>query len=142
MKKYFGAILLTGLFASLPAAAAQAQEGRPEQLEERVAEARERLDLTDEQVEQIQPIIESGMQATRAVLEENGIDLEARTASGSQRRLGLRQKRAIGRELGEISAEVREQMSEFLTDEQLAEYKKIQEERRAEMRERVRAGRN
>ena len=141
MKTYFNLTLLLVFFASLSTAAAQEQEDRSAQLEERVAEARQRLDLTDEQVAQMEPIIESGIEARLLVLEEYGIDPEART-SGQQGKLRLRQKRALTKELNEISAEVRDEMSEILTDEQLAEYEKIQEERRAEMRERVQARRN
>ena len=142
MKGYFAVTLLMGLFASLPAAAAQQQEDRLAQLEERIAQARERLELTNEQVEQIEPIIKSGMEATLQVLEKHGIDPDARAGSRVQGKLGIRQKRAVGKDLRKVSAQVRDEMSEFLTDEQLAEYEKIQEERRAEMRERVRAGRS
>ncbi len=141
MKKHFNVTLLLVLFASLPATAAQQQEDRSTQLEERVTEARQRLDLTDEQAARMTPVIESGMEATLLVLEEYGIDPQAR-ASGAQAKLRLRQKRALAQELNRISAEVRDEMSEFLTDEQLAEYREIQEERRAEMRERVQAQRN
>ncbi len=141
MKTHFNLTLLLVFLASLPAAGAQEQEDRAAQLEERVAEARQRLELTDEQVAQMEPIIESGIEARLLVLEEYGIDPEAR-ASGAQGKLRLRQKRALAKELNEINAEVRDEMSEILTDEQLAEYEKIQEERRAEMRERARARRN
>ena len=141
MKTHLNVTLLLVFFASLSTAAAQEQEDRSAQLEERVAEVRQRLDLTDEQVAQMEPIIESGIEARLLVLEEYGIDPEAR-ASGAQDKLRLRQKRALAKELNEINAEVRDEMSEILTDEQLAEYEKIQEERRAEMRERARARRN
>ena len=53
------------------------QAARLEQLQERLQEARERLALTDQQREQVRPILAAGFQAQLAVLAEHGIDLLA-----------------------------------------------------------------
>ena len=137
MNKHFTVLLLAALFATLVPAAAEESGSREAELEQRYAEVRERLELTDEQAARIEPIIASGAEATRRVLEENGIDPEARAASGKRSRLSLRKKRAIAQDLRKIQADVLDDMSEILTEEQLAEYAKMQEERRSKMREQI-----
>lgn len=49
--------------------------------------------------------------------------------------------RAIGKELQAVREETAEEMAEILTEEQMEEYRKIQVERRAEMREQIGARR-
>ena len=118
-------------------ATAAAEDDRAAQLEERLAETKARLDLTDEQIEQITPILEAGFDAQMAVLDKHGIDLQDRT-DGEHERIGFRAMRALRGDLQEVRADTLEQLGDVLTDEQMAEYKKIQEERRAELRERIR----
>ncbi|MXZ72324.1 MAG: hypothetical protein F4Z04_12600 [Acidobacteria bacterium] len=115
------------------------EEARAEQLEElrqRLEEARTRLDLTDEQVEQVGPILRAGSEATLGVLQEHGIDLRGR--SGGANRLGFRQLRRLQRDLNAVREQTLDDLDEVLTDEQLEIYKEIQEENRQAMRERLR----
>ena len=115
------------------------EEARTEQLEElrqRLEEARTRLDLTDEQVEQVRPILRAGSEALLGVLQEHGIDLRDR--SGGANRLRFRQLRRLQRDLEAVREQTLEDLDEVLTDEQLEIYKEIQEENRQAMRERLR----
>ena len=99
----------------------------------------ERLNLTDEQSVQIEPILESNFHASMLVLESHGIDLSV--PREQRARPNFREIRAIGKELQAVREETAEEMAEFLTEEQMEEYRKIQEERRAEMREQIGARR-
>ena len=115
------------------------EEARTEQLEQlrqRLEEARTRLNLTDEQVEQVSPILRSGFEALLGVLQEHGID--PRDRSGGANRLRFRQLRRLQRDLNAVREQTIENLDEVLTDEQLETYKEIQEENRQAMRERLR----
>ncbi len=129
-----------------PVAAQETEPGEEERLtdlRQRLEEARERLQLSDEQVEQLRPVLMEGFEGTMAILEEHGIDVPSLTEGRSNRRLNLRQLRALGRDLDEVRGAMYEKIEElgFLTDEQFAEFKDMQEERRAALRERLRARR-
>ena len=120
------------------AAAFQERELSDEQLalvEERIQEARERLNLTDEQTDQVVPILRAGFEALLVVLEEHGIDIENR--SGERNRPRLRQLRRLNRDLEEVRERTVEQLSDVLSDEQIEVYRELQEERRQALRARV-----
>ena len=133
-----------GIALSTPALQAQEEEvdERAEELQQRVEETRERLQLTDEQIDLLVPLLQESFEGTRAVLEEHGIDLGAGRESG--RRLNIRQARSLRGDLDEVQEELYEKIEEagFLSDEQFEEFKKIQEEQREAMRERIRARRD
>jgi hypothetical protein len=102
-------------------------------------EAKLRLDLTDDQVDQVSPVLEESLRARKKVLSSYGIDLENR--SGPQSRIGIRQARAMRKELGAIQEETLNELSGILSAQQMEELKMMQEERKAEVRERIRAQR-
>ena len=112
------------------------QAARLEQLQERLQEARDRLALTDQQREQVRPILAAGFQAQRAVLAEHGIDLLA--PAEERPRLNLRQLRALGADLDAVRADTLAALAEVLTADQLQTYRELQDERRQELRERLR----
>ena len=128
-----------------PAGAQEPQANeRMAELQQRLDEARERLMLDDEQIEQLLPVLRENFDSTRAVLERHGINLQNLVESGSnRRRLNLRQLRALGGDLDEVREAMFTKIEElgFLSDEQFAEFKEIQEEQRAALRERLRARR-
>jgi len=103
------------------------------------AETNARLDLTDEQAEQVAPILQSNFESQRAVLLKYGIDIES--GKPPAKKLGYRKARAMGRELEAVRAETNHALEDILTEEQIREYEKMQEERRSELRQRVRAAR-
>ena len=131
--------------AALTAAPAGAQEpGAGEtmaELQEWLEDARERLKLGDEQVEQLLPVLGESFDSTRVVLEKHGINLLDGAEGDSNRRPNLRRLRSLSRDLNEVREAMFEKIEElgFLNDEQFAEFKKLQEEHRAALRERIRA---
>ncbi len=140
--------------ASADAGAAQEPGGEQlAQLQERLEEAKARLKLTDEQVEQVRPIFRASTEKQMAVLEKHGIDLRDGGASrgdGDARRRGgagrrgagnrqdLQQLRALGDDLEALRKETRKELKNVLTKEQFKEFKKMQEENREAMRQRIR----
>ena len=133
----------------MPAPTAQAQgeaeaNERIEELQQRLEETRERLQLTDEQIELLTPLLRESFENTRAVLEEHGIDVGDRDVRRSDRRPNLRRLRALRGDLDEVQEVLYEKIEEagFLSDEQFEEFKKIQEEQREAMRERIGGRRN
>jgi hypothetical protein len=116
-----------------------ADSDREARFEERVAEARERLDLSDGQLEQVKPVMQAAAEAQRSILARYGIDLEA---EGDPRNtLGMREALKLRDDLSKVRAETLKKLDDILTDEQLDEFKTLQEERRQEMKARIRAGR-
>ncbi|MGD2031838.1 MAG: hypothetical protein PVI25_06100 [Gammaproteobacteria bacterium] len=130
--------LLTAAFLTtlaLVSTPSLAQEDRAAQVEQRIEEAKARLNLTDEQLDQMTPVLEESMAARQSILSSYGIDLENR--SGSAKKLGLRQARAMRKELDVVQADTLDALGRILNDEQMEEFKRMQEERKAEMRERI-----
>ena len=141
-----GALLAASAALGTPVAttAQESQDERLEALRQRMEETRERLGLTDEQIEQLTPILQEGFEAQRAVLEEHGISLESPPAERSGSRLGrLRQMRQLGRDLDEVREATFGKIEEsgILSEAQLAEYAELQEELRQALRERIRSRR-
>jgi hypothetical protein len=108
-------------------------------VEERLAEAKARLDLSDEQLEQVKPVMEEAVKAQRSVLARYGIDLEAE--GGPENKLGMLEARKLKKDLAKVREETLEQLDDILTDEQLEEFRKMQEENREAMKSRIRGGR-
>ena len=122
-----------------PATAPAQDAGRAERLEvfqQRLEEARTRLDLTDEQVGQVRPILRTEFEALLDVLQEHGIDLQA--GSGGAGRLGFLRLRRVQRDLNAAREQTLEDLDDVLTDEQIETYREIQEENRQAMRARLR----
>jgi len=115
---------------------ALASSDRMAQVEQRMEEARERLNLSDEQLDQMTPVIEESMRKRRAILSSYGIDSENR--KNVKGKLGLRKALAMKKELDEVRADTLQGLDGVLTDEQLQEFKLMQAERQSEMRERIR----
>ena len=128
--------MLTAGGASVVSVEDADRDPRRAQLQQRLEEARPRLRLTGDQIEQIRPILRSSFEAQASVLRKHGIDLERR--SGKDRRLGFRQLRQLGRDLDAVRKQTIEKLSGKLTNTQIEEYGKIQQERRQAMRKRLR----
>lgn len=112
-----------------------AQTDKAAALEQRMEEARTRLALTDEQVEAVTPILEESWKKQAEILDKHGINLDAEQAEGDRKRPGLRKLRSLRGDMDAVREALLEDLSEVLDDEQIAEFKKMQDERRAEMRE-------
>jgi hypothetical protein len=116
-----------------------AADDRSAQVEQRMAEARARLNLSDEQVDQMTPVLEQSAAEQRAIMESYGVDMD--NPGAQVQKLGFRQARSMRGEMNAVRADTRQELEGILTDEQLDEFARMQEERQAEMRERIQAGR-
>jgi Spy/CpxP family protein refolding chaperone len=112
-------------FTLLPAPAS-AQDPPPAR--ERLEEYGKRLNLTPEQREKIRPILEAELSRVREIRDK--YQTETR-----------RERRQMLRELRAVQEDIQKQIEPILTKEQKAEWKKIREERREELRDRGRQGR-
>jgi Spy/CpxP family protein refolding chaperone len=111
----------------------------PAALEARSAEMRERLALTNEQSEQIKPILIEHFEKTSIVLQDFGINLE--TGERPEKRLSFRDARQLKSELDVVRDGTNQALSTILSPEQMEEYEEIAEERREEIRSRIKASR-
>lgn len=122
------ALLLSGV------AVAQDREEIEAKAEERLEQVIENLELTDEQVEALRPIFQSSFERQAAVLEQYGIDL----SDGEQDdKLSRRERRKLRGDLKDERERTEDAIAEVLTDDQFHAYKEMAEERRYEMRERL-----
>jgi hypothetical protein len=137
MKSLFVTVSLITLVLASPLSTAN--EDRAAELEGRMQEAQARLNLSDAQIDQMAPIMERAMQAQKDIMARYGMDPEDRNGSGS--RPGLREMRAMNQEMEVVRSDTRAALEPILTDAQMAEFQRMQEERKAQMRERVRSSR-
>jgi len=132
--KWIAALWVTLTFAALPAV--QAEENQAAMFEERIAETTARLNLSDEQVEQLTPILRSGFELQMALLKKHDIDFQHKN-SDIQAKLGFRDSRKLRKEMKTIRANTSDEVEKILSEEQFAKYKEIQEERQKEMRQMI-----
>ena len=122
------ALLLSGV------AVAQDREEIEAKAEERLEQVIENLELTDEQVEALRPIFQSSFERQAAELEQYGIDL----SDGEQGdKLSRGERRKLRGDLKDERERTDDAIAEVLTDDQFDACKEMAEERRDEMRERL-----
>lgn len=126
---------LSMLFLAL---SAYSDDDRQSTIESRLEETKVRLNLTEEQVDQVFPVLENSANERQAILAKYGVDLENPELSG---KLGMRQARAMKRELDAVGVETLASIEGILTEAQIKEFKQLQEERQAKMREQMRSRR-
>ena len=94
-----------------------------------------RLKPTDNQNDQLMPIFLDIFQKRQSIMKKNGVDLKS---GSSGERIGIKQLRSIKKEMDKLNKQTIKQLEKILSKEQLNEFKKFQEEQRAEMRNRLR----
>lgn len=99
---------------------------------------KDRLNLTKEQSEKFEPIILYQWEKRMAVMKKHGISRESNL---SKKKISFRQLREIKKDMDKINKEIEKKLIKVLNNDQLVEYKKIQEENRIEMRARLRGNR-
>jgi Na+-transporting methylmalonyl-CoA/oxaloacetate decarboxylase gamma subunit len=127
---------LVFLLLALAGPSARGEDSRTPELEARMTQARERLELSDEQVERMAPVLEASITERRRILAEYGVDLDS-TASPLEQ-LGFRRGRAMRREMEAVRSDTRARLEDILDAGQLAEFERMQDELREEMRDRMR----
>lgn len=106
--------------------------------EERIAEVRSRLNLSEEQMKQVRPVLQEAGEAQRTVLKKYGIDLDAENSP--MPKLGMRDGRKMRGELQKVQADTMIRLEGILTPQQLKDFQTIQQERSEAMRKRIRGG--
>ena len=94
-----------------------------------------RLKPTDNQNDQLMPIFLDIFKKRQSIMKKNGVDLKS---GSSGERIGIKQLRSIKKEMDKLNKQTIKQLEKVLSKEQLNEFKKFQEEQRAEMRNRLR----
>ena len=122
-------VLLATLFFAFPA---WADEPDLSQIEARMQETKERLGFTEEQQAQLQPVLDDHFNAQMAILDKYGLDAGNRE-SGKQP--DFKKIRELRKELDANTAKTTERLSGLLSEEQLAEFEKIQDERKKQIQE-------
>lgn len=132
-------VLTTSASAAESIDGTRAEEARS-MIEGRLTLVRERLALTDEQVERIEPVLRKSLEAQGELLAQRGFAHDGQRRHGGERPK-LREMRRLGREMDAIRESALEELGEVLDEKQLEEYAEIQEERKAELRRRMRGRR-
>ena len=131
LRRFAVLAVLAVTLANGPAVASD-REGDAERLQQRVEAFKDRLKLTPEQTERLEPIFLESLAARRDILAKYGV-------SGDERpELSMRQKISLARELRAARNASDAEIGEHLTAEQRAELKKIQDEWRDRFRNRDR----
>lgn len=138
MKTVLGLIAALALVGTGTVLAADREEIEAK-AQEKLEQVIEELELTDEQVAAMRPILEDGFERQAAVLEEHGISLDDRSREG---RLSRRERRGLRSNLKDEREETLEALSDVLNEEQLEAYENMAEERQDEMRSRLKDRRN
>ncbi|TNE63834.1 MAG: hypothetical protein EP335_08510 [Alphaproteobacteria bacterium] len=136
---FFKTALMAAFLVVAGAMAVQADDGRKvdedrlAEFMERMEEARARLKLSPEQETQIQPIMQASREKRLAILEKHGF------SGGAKPALSLRDKIALAKEMKAVREDTEKSLSQYLSDAQMKEYRKIQDENRERMKARMKA---
>ena len=120
------------LITALLAVASWANAQDASLFEARMEETRSRLNLTEDQAEQLKPILEAHFEAQLAILSKYGLDGENRE---NRPDMDIQTLRALRGELDESKTGTATRLKEILSNAQLAEFEKIQTEREKRIRE-------
>jgi len=136
MQKYRQWSIFIGLMTVASMAAGGDFDGAV--LEPLVQEMVKRLDLSDLQINQLRPLLQESTARQKDVLESYGIDPDALGTGGQS--LGMREAMAMRKDMIAVREELRGAAGQVLSEGQMREFKAIQEERAASMREKILAG--
>ncbi|MEM8917795.1 MAG: hypothetical protein AAGE37_02960 [Pseudomonadota bacterium] len=131
-----GAIMLAIASALLVPSPVQAQtqnlsDSQKAQIEQRLEQAGQRLQLTSAQKEQVIPILKSNMRANINILQRYGFSQDNRP------KLSLRKKLSLRSDLSKQRDATNAKLSRILSGTQMKTLEKIQDENRARMRKRI-----
>jgi hypothetical protein len=108
----------------------QLTEEQRAQIEQRLDEMRTRLELTPDQDARLQPILRASFEKRMALLKESGLTENGQRPDRSQ-------LRALRDQMTRLRKETEAQVDTVLDEQQMAEFRKIQDEMRDEFRERA-----
>ncbi|WP_417450598.1 hypothetical protein [Kordiimonas sp.] len=113
----------------VPAAAYAPYSDTIATLMDHIEQQKARLNLTDEQQQQVGPIMETSREQRMSILENYGF------GQGSKPKLSLRNKISLAKDMKSVRESTERALAQHLTPNQMAEYKKIQEENRQRIKE-------
>lgn len=90
-----------------------------------------RLNLSDEQIQQFEPILTDHREKLLSVMKKQGVNPNPGLLKD---KIGFRQLRTIKKDIDKVYKQTEDQLVDILSKEQFHEYKKAQEELRVEMR--------
>jgi hypothetical protein len=105
--------------------------------EDMVSRFEDRLNLTDEQSIEFEPIIHEHMEKILEVIMKHGINPDQTVL---REQINFRLLRTIKSEMDEINSQTEQKLFDMLTKEQFNEFKKVQGELRSEMVNNLRNG--
>ena len=105
--------------------------------EDMVSRFEDRLNLTDEQSIEFEPIIHEHMEKIIEVMMKHGINPDQTVL---REQINFRLLRTIKSEMDEINSQTEQKLFDMLTKEQFNEFKKVQGELRSEMVNNLRNG--
>ena len=102
-------------------------------------EIQSRLNLSEEQVQQFQPIFVDNFEKRRNLMNKYGINIDNQKTTNNKGMgvMGIRQLRSLKKEIDKINKNAEKQLANIFTKEQMNIYKLFQEEQRDEMKDRL-----
>lgn len=130
MKKCLLASAVVGIVLSISSASGQSLD----ELQKRITEVRERLDLSEEQIEQLSPVFKDYFKAQIELLMELGVNLESQE---SDEGIDIKQLQGLEQKIREANADFETEIAASLSDEQLEEFVALQQEQKDRIRDKV-----
>ena len=115
--------------------AQDANDDRLGDFEERIEEFQTRLNLTDDQLDDMRPVMAESFEKILLALDDAGLE-----QGGGRESLSRRDRIRLGRQIRDIQEETDKEIREILDGDEMEEYEKIQEERREQLRARIQGG--
>ncbi len=109
-----------------------------EKMKAQASSVKERLNLTESQEKQIKPILEKAAKNRKTILADYGIDLENLEKKSN---LGFMKLMKLRGELSDERGLTKEELEKILSDEQMDEFEKVQDEIREKIKARIMANR-
>lgn len=133
----FRRILVPALLAAHLAGGVAAQESvdGASQAQKRIDGMRERLDLSEQQMEQLRPVFEQGAKRRQEVLASFGVDTTDTQAGLAK--LSGEDKRKLRNEMRVLGNQTKKQLEGILSEEQLELFRELVAEQRTALRQRA-----
>jgi hypothetical protein len=128
MKKFIRGTLLLVAVVTVQGALA-VPPGGANNRQQRIEQIIERLDLTEDQQQQVRPILQSSMEQRRAVLDAHGV-------GPGKGKPDQQTKSAMHGQMQEIKANTDTQLATILDDDQMQELSEIRKEMKKQLRAR------
>ena len=117
-------ILLVIMLVTTHSATAELTKAQAANIESNVESMKSKLNLSDEQSEQLEGILKSSVEQRLAIMDEYEFDPE-KSGIANVRRLGMQKVRAMQKAVNRVEEDTQSQLEEILDDEQLNAFEKL-----------------